>query len=245
MKFNRLSRHHQQKKKNLRLKKRSFLFLILLFTFSSIRRSKIYSLFFFVSDSSSVISFEKSSAFLNSKKSEIVWIKKIKFLDEKIVIKSDVSNFCKTNSSSFSSLNDFCVEIIKIEEKEKKKRSFFCFEFFVIDFLFDCYQNCQKKNVKKMSFETFNQYRKSRLISNENDANLIQDVLEEKELSKSTSREKKTTSVTKKIVQLKSSTTVSSLQVLQMLFRWLIIMSASKISKTLFFDEYNITKFLD
>ncbi len=197
-----------------------------------------------------MISFEKSSAFLNSKKSEIVRIKEIKFLDEKIVIKNDISNFCETNNSSSSSLNDSCVEIIKIDEEKEKKRSFFYFEFFVIDFLFDCYQNCQKKSAKKkkkkkMSFETFNQYRKNRSISNESDANLIQNVLEEKELSRSTFREKKAASVTKKIVQFRFSTTISSLQTLQMLSRWLIIMSASKTSKTSLFDEYNVIEFLD
>jgi hypothetical protein len=94
----------------------------------------------------------------------------------------------------------------------------------VIDFLFDCYQNCQKKNAKKkkkkkMSFETFNQYRENRSISNENDANLIQNVLEERKLSKSTFREKEAASVTKKIVQFRLSTTVSSSQALQMLSR--------------------------
>ncbi len=35
------------------------------------------------------------------------------------------------------------------------------------------------------------------------------------------------------------------LQALQMLFRWLIIMSASEISRTFFFDEYNVIEFLD
>jgi hypothetical protein len=40
-------------------------------------------------------------------------------------------------------------------------------------------------------------------------------------------------------------TTILSLQVLQMLSRWLIIMFASKTFKTFFFDEYNITQFFD
>ncbi len=96
-----------------------------------------------------------------------------------------------------------------------------------------------------MFFETFNQYRKSRSISNESDANLTQKILEEREMSRSTFREKEAASVTKKIVQLKLSTTISSLHALQMLFRWLIIMLAFEISETLFFDEYNITEFLD
>jgi hypothetical protein len=38
---------------------------------------------------------------------------------------------------------------------------------------------------------------------------------------------------------------MTSLQALQMLFRWLIIMFASEILKTFLFDEYNITKFFD
>jgi hypothetical protein len=194
------------------------------YIFISLSIESLFALVFFVSDLNSVISFERSSAFLNSKKSEIVRIKEIEFLDEKIVIESDVSNLCETNSSSSSSLNDSCVEIIKIDEEKEKKRSSFCFESFVIDFLFDCYQNCQKKSAKKkrkekMSFETFNQYRESRSISNENDANLTQDVLEERKLSKSTSREREAAFVTKKIVQFRFSTTVSSLQALQMLLR--------------------------
>jgi hypothetical protein len=127
-------------------------------------------------------------------------------------------------------------------KRKKKKRSFFCFESFAIDFVLDCFhvkkieslqcivsiieenQNCQKKNDKKkkkekMSFKTFNQYRKNRSISNKNDANLIQNVLEKRELLKSTSREKKAASVTKKIVQFKFFATISSLQALQMLSR--------------------------
>jgi hypothetical protein len=90
---------------------------VYIFVNSSIE--SLFALVFFVSDLSSVISFEKSSAFLNSKKSEIVRIKKIKFFDEKIVIKSDVSNLCETNSSNSSSLNDSCVEVIKIDEEKK------------------------------------------------------------------------------------------------------------------------------
>jgi hypothetical protein len=139
-------------------------------------------------------------------------------------------------------LNKSFVEIIEIEKKEEKKRSSFCFESFAIDFVLNCFhvkeieslqcvvsiieenQNLQKKSFKKkkkkrMSFETFNQYRENRSISNENDASLTQKVLEEREMSRSTSREKETASVTKKIVQFRSSTTISSLQALQMLFR--------------------------
>ncbi len=102
-----------------------------------------------------------------------------------------------------------------------------------------------KKNKKRMSFEIFNQYRKNRLISNENDANLTEEIFTKKELFESTSNKRKTAFVVKKIMRIKCSMTISSLKALQMLFHWLIIMSASKTSKTLFFDEYNITKFLD
>jgi hypothetical protein len=130
-------------------KKIVFIFCSSVYIFINLSIESLFAFVFFVFDLNFVISFERSSAFLNSKKSEIVRIKKIKFLDEKIVIENDVSNLCETNSSSFSSLDDFCVEVIKIDEKKEKKRSFFCFEFFVIDFLFDCYQNCQKKSAKK------------------------------------------------------------------------------------------------
>ncbi len=96
-----------------------------------------------------------------------------------------------------------------------------------------------------MFFEIFNQYRKSRSIFDQSDAELTQKVLAKRQLSKSTSREKRAASVTKKIVQLKFSTTISLLQALQMLSRWLIIMLASKIFETFLFDDYNITKFVD
>jgi hypothetical protein len=139
---------------------------------------------------------------------------------------------------------------------------------FAIDFVFDCLhvkkikkllcvisfieieskrqkENFKKKNKKKMSFEIFNQYRESRSISNESDANLIQEISAKRKLFESTTNEKKTTSVAEEIAQFRFSTTKSFLQILQMLFRWLIIMLASKTFETLFFDEYNITKFLD
>jgi retron-type reverse transcriptase len=70
---------------------------------------------------------------------------------------------------------------------------------FAIDFVFDCLhvkkiekllcvisfveieskrekESFKKKNKKRMSFEIFNQYRESRSISNESDANLIQKI---------------------------------------------------------------------
>jgi hypothetical protein len=66
-----------------------------------------------------------------------------------------------------------------------------------------------------------------------------------KELSRSLSHQKETNSIAKKLEQIKSSTTIASLQILQMLLRWLIIMFASEIFETLLFDDYNITKFLN
>jgi hypothetical protein len=95
----------------------------------------------------------------------------------------------------------------------------------------------KKKNKERMSFEVFNQYRESQSISNESDANLIQEIFAKRELFESTSHEKRTIFVVKKTMQMKFSTTISFLHILQMLFRWLIIMSASKTSKTFFFDE--------
>jgi hypothetical protein len=96
-----------------------------------------------------------------------------------------------------------------------------------------------------MSFEVFNQYRENRLISNESDSNLTQKVSAKRELSRTTFHEKETTSVMKKIVQFRFFATISFLQILQMLFRWLIIMLVSEIFEIFLFDEYNITKFLD
>ncbi len=86
-----------------------------------------------------------------------------------------------------------------------------------------------------MSFEIFNQYRENRLIPNESDANLIQKAFAKRELFESTSHERETASVMMKIVQLKFFATISSLQTLQMLFRWLIIMLVSNIFETFFF----------
>jgi hypothetical protein len=60
------------------------------------------------------------SADLSSKRSEIVQREEVEFLDEKIVIESDVSNLCETSSSSSSSLDKSCVEAVEIEEKEEK-----------------------------------------------------------------------------------------------------------------------------
>jgi hypothetical protein len=106
-------------------------------------------------------------AFLNSKKYEIIRKEKKKFLNVKIVTENNVSDFCETKNSSFLLLNKSCVEIIEIEKKEEKKRNRFCFEFFAIDFVLDCFhvkkienlqcvvsiieesQNLQKKSFKK------------------------------------------------------------------------------------------------
>jgi hypothetical protein len=121
------------------------------------------------------------------------------------------------------------------------KKSLNWLKHFAIDFAFDCLhveeiekllcvilfveieskrqKKALKKERKRTSFEIFNQYRKNRSISNESDASLTQKVFTKKELFESTSNKRKTAFVVKKIVQIKSSTTISSLQVLQMLFR--------------------------
>jgi hypothetical protein len=123
---------------------------------------------FSISELSFLILFVWSlSAFLNSKKYEIVRRKEKKFLNVKTVTKSNVSDFCETRSSNLLLLNKSCVEIIEIEKKEEKKRNRFCFEFFAIDFVLNCFhvkkieslqcvvsiieenQNLQKKNSKK------------------------------------------------------------------------------------------------
>jgi hypothetical protein len=158
------------------------------------------------------------------------------FLDEKLVIESDVSDFCETNNSNLSSLDKSCVKTIEIEE-EKEKRKHFDFESFVIDFVLNyCHvseienlrsvvalmkksrkyrkNNVKKKKKKRMTFETFNQYRESRSISNESDIDLAK-----RELSKSSSHQKETASASNELEQFKSSTTMTSLQILQMLSR--------------------------
>jgi hypothetical protein len=69
-----------------------------------------------------------------------------------------------------------------------------------------------------MTFETFNQHRENRSISNENDIELTHDNLKKKEFSRSLSHQKERNSIAKKFEQIKSSTTISSFQALQMLF---------------------------
>ncbi len=107
-------------------------------------------------------SFEWSSAFWNSKKYEIVRKEKIKFLDEKIVIKSDVSNFCETNNSNSSSLNKSCVEIVEIEEEKEEKKSFL---FWVL-----CYRLCFKwfsrRSNQKFVRRRFNHWKNLRTSEN-------------------------------------------------------------------------------
>jgi hypothetical protein len=161
------------------------------------------------------------SAVLSSKRSEIVQKKEIKFLDEKIVKKNDVSNRYETSNSNFSSLNEFCIETIEIEEKEKERESRFCFESFAIDFALNCfrvneienlwnivaiiekirkYQNIvfKKKKKERKIFEIFNQYRENRSISNESDIELTHDNLKKRKLSRSLSHQKETNSIAKK-----------------------------------------------
>ncbi len=108
---------------------------------------------------------------------------------------------------------------------------------FAIDFVFDCLyvekieellcvisfveteserqkESSEKKNKKRMSFEIFNQYRKSRSISNESDTSLIQKVSAKRKLLESTTNEKEAASIAEKIAQLRFSTTTSFLQIL-------------------------------
>jgi hypothetical protein len=130
------------KKKKLEIEKEIvFIFCSFFCVFISSSTKNLFVFVFFVFKL-----FEWSSAFLNSKKYEIVREEEIKFLDEKIVIKNDVSNFCETNNSSSSSLNKFCVEIVEIEKKEEKKNRF-CFEFFVIDFVLNDFHVDRIKNL--------------------------------------------------------------------------------------------------
>jgi hypothetical protein len=108
-----------------------------------------------------------SSAFLNSKKYEIVRKEKKKFLNVKIVTKNNVLDLYETRNSNFLLLNKFCVEIIETKKKRKEKKNRFCFEFFAIDFVLNYFhvrrienlqcvasiieesQNLQKKSFKK------------------------------------------------------------------------------------------------
>jgi uncharacterized Zn finger protein (UPF0148 family) len=75
-------------------------------------------------------------------------------------------------------------------------------------------ESSEKKNKKRMSFEIFNQYRKSRSISNESDTSLIQKVSAKRKLLESTTNEKEAASIAEKIAQLRFSTTTSFLQIL-------------------------------
>jgi hypothetical protein len=140
------------KKKKIEIEKEIvviFCFSVCVFVNSSIEN--LFAFIFSIFELSFLISFVLSSAFLNSEKFEFVQEKKKKFFNENFVIKNNVSNFCKTNNSNFLLLNKFCVKIIKIEEKKEEKQ-FFCFEFFVIDVLFNYRQNCQEESFRKKNF---------------------------------------------------------------------------------------------
>jgi hypothetical protein len=177
-----------------------FCSFICVFVNSSIE--SLSALIFFIFELNFSISFISSSVFLNLKKCEFVQKRKKKFFNEKLVIKNNVSNLYETNNSSFLSLNKFCVEIIKIERKKEKKSNFFVSNFLWSTFYLIIVNIVKKKILKKkkMFFEIFNQYRKNRSIFDESDAKLIQKAFAKRKLSKSTFREKRTTSVTKRIV---------------------------------------------
>jgi hypothetical protein len=134
------------KKKKIKIKKEIVFIFVFLFAFLSIHRLRIYSslLFSFLCWISRFRLFDRLLFWVQKSVNSLK--KKKRFLDEKFVIKSDVSNLCERNNSSFSSLNKSCVEVIKIEKK-RKEIFFFCFEFFVIDFLLNCRQNLQKEKL--------------------------------------------------------------------------------------------------
>jgi hypothetical protein len=114
------------KKKEVEIEKEIvFIFCSFVCIFINSSIENLFVFVFFVFESSFVISFKRSSAFLNSEKCEFVQKEEKEFFDEKIVIKSDVSNLCETNNSNFSSLNKSCVEVVEIEKKTKKKEIVF------------------------------------------------------------------------------------------------------------------------
>jgi hypothetical protein len=127
-------------------------FISCLFVYFSVNSSieNLFAFIFSIFELNFLISFVWSlSAFLNSRKYEIVQRKEKKFLNIKIVIKNSVSDLCETRNSNLLSLNKFCIEVIEIEKEEKKKRKVFCFEFFAIDFVLDCLR------VKKIKISSY------------------------------------------------------------------------------------------
>jgi hypothetical protein len=128
------------KKKEFEIEKKIvFIFCSSVCVFVNSLIESLFAFVFSVSELSLSISCVESFAFLNSEKCEIIRKKKKKFLDEKIVIKNDISNLCETNSSSSSSLNESYVKAIENEKEEEKRKSRFCFEFFAIDFALNCF----------------------------------------------------------------------------------------------------------
>ncbi len=105
-------------------KKIVFIFYFFVCVFVNSLIESLLAFVFFVFELNCVIFCVESSAFLNSEKCEIVRKKKKK-IDEKIVIKNDVSNLCEMNNSSFSSLNKFCIKAIEIEKEKKSKKIVF------------------------------------------------------------------------------------------------------------------------
>jgi hypothetical protein len=151
MKINRLCRFSRWKEKSQKLKKK-IVFTSCSFACFSFASSveSLFAFVFFIFES-----VEWSSAVRSSKRNEIVQKKEIKFLDEKIVIKNNVSNLCETSNSNSSSLNKSCVEIVEIEkEEEKKKKKRFCFEFFVIDFVLNDFASIESQICEAL-FQSF------------------------------------------------------------------------------------------
>jgi hypothetical protein len=129
---------------------------VCVFINSSIENLFVFVFFVFVLNFS--ISFVWSSAFLSSRKCEFVQEEEKKFLNEKLVIKSDVSNLCETSNSSFSSLNKSCVEVIEIE-KEKKKKSFL---FWILRYRL-CFRWFSRRSNQESVKHRFNQWKSSRI----------------------------------------------------------------------------------
>jgi hypothetical protein len=132
-------------------KKVVFIFCFFVCVFVNSWIENLFVFIFFVFELSLSIFYVKSFAFLNSKKCEIIREKK-RFLDEKIVIKNYVSNFCETNNSNSSSLNESYVKTIEIEEEKEKRRNRFWFKFFAIDFALNCFHVNEIENLWSVVF---------------------------------------------------------------------------------------------
>ncbi len=140
-------------------KKNRFHFLFFCFIFNNSSIENLFAFVFFVFESNFVISFERSFVFLSSEKCEFIQREEKEFLDERIVIESDVSNLCETNNSSPSSLNKFCVEIVEIEKKKKEKKSFL---FWILRYRL-CLKWFLRRSNQKFVRRRFNHWKNSKI----------------------------------------------------------------------------------